>query len=64
MKFAGYNVQYGVGLDGRYDLDRIADAVSDADIIALQEVTRNFARNGYDDMVAGLEARLPGHFSA
>lgn len=64
MKFAGYNVQYGVGLDGRYDLDRIADAVRDADIIALQEVTRNFARNGYDDMVAGLEARLPGHFSA
>lgn len=64
MKFAGYNVQYGVGLDGRYDLDRIADAVSDVDIIALQEVTRNFARNGYDDMVAGLEARLPGHFSA
>lgn len=64
MKFAGYNVQYGMGLDGRYDLDRIADAVRDADIIALQEVTRNFARNGYDDMVAGLEARLPGHFSA
>lgn len=64
VKFAGYNVQYGVGLDGRYDLDRIADAVRDADIIALQEVTRNFARNGYDDMVAGLEARLPRHFSA
>lgn len=64
MKFAGYNVQYGVGLDGRYDLDRIARAVEAADIIALQEVTRNFARNGYDDMVAGLEARLPRHFSA
>lgn len=64
MKLASYNVQYGVGLDGRYDLDRIADAVRDADIIALQEVTRNFARNGYDDMVAGLEARLPEHFSA
>ena len=35
-----------------------------ADIIALQEVTRNFARNGGVDMVEGLAALLPDYFHA
>ena len=30
MKIATYNIQYGRGRDGRFDLDRIADAVSGA----------------------------------
>ena len=38
MQFVTYNIQYGLGEDGRYDLDRIAAAVEDADVIALQEV--------------------------
>ncbi|SLN27585.1 endonuclease/exonuclease/phosphatase family protein [Oceanibacterium hippocampi] len=38
--FASYNIHFGVGTDGRHDLDRIAATVGDADIIALQEVTR------------------------
>ena len=42
VKVVTYNIQYGVGLDGRYDLERIIDAVKDADIIAFQEVTRGF----------------------
>ena len=46
MKFVTYNIQYGTGLDGRYDAGRIADAVRGADVIALQEVTRNNPRNG------------------
>jgi endonuclease/exonuclease/phosphatase family metal-dependent hydrolase len=62
VKFASYNIQYGFGLDGRYDLERIASSVEDADIIALQEVTRGFVRNQYADMVAGLAALLPDHF--
>ena len=46
----------------RYDLARIAAAVDGADIIALQEVTRNFMRNNGADMVAGLAALLPDYF--
>jgi endonuclease/exonuclease/phosphatase family metal-dependent hydrolase len=62
MKVVSYNIQYGVGLDGRYDIGRIADAVRGADIIALQEVSRNNPRNGGRDMVAELTAALPGYF--
>lgn len=64
MKLVSYNIQYGIGLDGRFDLDRIAANVAHADIVALQEVTRGFARNGGVDMVAELSARLPRHFHA
>ena len=62
MKLVTYNTQYGVGRDGRYDLGRIAREVEGADIIALQEVTRNFDRNGGADMVEGLAAMLPDYF--
>ncbi|MET0599406.1 MAG: endonuclease/exonuclease/phosphatase family protein [Mesorhizobium sp.] len=62
MKLVSYNVQYGIGRDGRFDLVRIADAVRGAEIIALQEVTRNFKRNDGADMVAGLADLLPEHF--
>jgi endonuclease/exonuclease/phosphatase family metal-dependent hydrolase len=62
MKFATYNVQYGIGRDGKYDLERIARSVEGADIIALQEVTRNFMRNGGVDMVTGLAERLDTYF--
>lgn len=63
MKFVSYNIQYGIGLDGRLDLARIAAEIEGADIIALQEVTRGFHRNGEIDMVAELQSLLPGHFS-
>ncbi len=62
MKLVTYNVQYGIGLDGRYDLARIADAVRGADVIALQEVSRNNPANGGADMVAGVCALLPDYF--
>lgn len=62
MKVVSYNIQYGVGLDGRYDAARIADAVRGADIIALQEVSRNNPQNGGRDMVAELTALLPDYF--
>ena len=64
MKLVTYNTQYGVGRDGKFDLGRIAREVEGADIIALQEVTRNFARNGSVDMIEGLAAILPGYFTA
>ncbi len=63
MKCVSYNIQYGVGLDGQYDLARICDAVRGADIIALQEVSRNNPRNGGRDMVAELRDLLPDYFA-
>jgi len=63
MKIVTYNIQYGIGLDGRFDLKRIADAVRGADIIALQEVTRNNPQNGGRDLVSGIRELLPDYFA-
>ncbi len=38
MNFVTYNIQFGLGKDGRFDLERIAGEVDGADVIALQEV--------------------------
>ncbi|VAW13743.1 hypothetical protein MNBD_ALPHA11-730, partial [hydrothermal vent metagenome] len=46
MKAVTYNIQFGLGKDARIDLQRIAGAVEGADIIALQEVERNWERSG------------------
>ncbi|MBZ9767694.1 endonuclease/exonuclease/phosphatase family protein [Mesorhizobium sp. CA6] len=64
MKIVSYNIQYGIGLDGKYDVGRIANAVRGADVIALQEVTRNNPRNGDRDMVAEISEALPDYFAA
>ena len=63
MKCVTYNVQYGIGLDGGYDIGRIADAVRGAEVIGLQEVTRNNPKNGLRDMVAELRDALPDYFA-
>ena len=63
MQCVTYNVHFGVGMDGNYDLGRIADAVRGADLIALQEVSRNNPQNGGADMVAELGDLLPEYFS-
>ena len=44
-----YNIHFGMGLDRRIDLERIADAVRDADIVTLQEVERFWKRSGMCD---------------
>ena len=61
MKIVTYNIQYGSGKDGRIDLGRIAQAVDGADVIALQEVDRNWRRSGMTDQVAELTALLNGY---
>jgi len=61
MKLVTYNIQFGLGKDGRYDLARIASEVTDADIIALQEVDRHWQRSGCVDSPAVLGAALPDH---
>ena len=40
VKLVSYNIRFGLGLDQKIDLERIANTVKDADIIALQEVER------------------------
>jgi len=61
MHLVTYNIQFGLGKDGRYDLARIAATVKNADIIALQEVDRHWQRSGCVDSPAVLGARLPDH---
>ena len=54
MKIVTYNIQFGLGKDGRFDLERVADEVDGADIIALQEVERYWQRSGNVDQPARL----------
>ncbi|ARE40345.1 Metal-dependent hydrolase [Rhodovulum sp. P5] len=61
MHCVSYNIQYGLGADGRYDLPRIAAEVASADIIALQEVDRYWARSGMVDSPTVLADHLPDH---
>ncbi|MHC0053595.1 endonuclease/exonuclease/phosphatase family protein [Actibacterium sp. D379-3] len=61
MKCVSYNIQYGLGADGRYDLARIAGEIAQADIIALQEVDRFWQRSGMVDSPAELARHLPQH---
>lgn len=61
FKVMSYNVHSGIGMDGKYDADRIADAISDsgADIVALQEVDDHWSgRSQYEDMAGTLAAKL------
>lgn len=62
LKLVSYNIQYGFGADGRYDLARVADVVADADVIALQEVERHWRRSGEDDQPEILAKLLPDHY--
>lgn len=54
-----YNIHFGVGLDGRYDLQRIADVIrtSGADIVGLQEVDVHFGRRSHFEDQATTLAR-------
>jgi endonuclease/exonuclease/phosphatase family metal-dependent hydrolase len=49
VKLVSYNIQYGRGRDGVFDLQRIATAIAGADVIALQEVERYWQRSGMVD---------------
>jgi len=64
MQVVSYNIQYAKGKDGRHDLGRIADAVRGADLIGLQEVTRNFpgVPPALADQPEQLAALLPEYF--
>lgn len=62
MRLVGYNIQYGVGRDGRLDLARAIGAVAGADVIALQEVERNWPKSGMADQPAEIARLLPDYY--
>lgn len=61
MRIATYNIHYGVGTDGKVDLERIAAELEGADIIGLQEVDRFWKRGGDVDQAAAI-AELLGEY--
>jgi endonuclease/exonuclease/phosphatase family metal-dependent hydrolase len=62
LKIVTYNIQFGMGRDGNFDLDRIVRVIADADIIALQEVDVNWDRSGNVDQCAKIAEALPEHY--
>ncbi len=64
MKIATYNIRYGLGLDQKIDLRRIAATIADADIVCLQEVDRFWKRSGMVDQPKSLGALLPQFYWA
>ncbi len=61
MLIVTYNIQWGMGRDRRIDLGRIAATVAGADIIALQEVERNWREQAFPDQALRLAELLPQH---
>ena len=62
MKIASYNIHYGIGKDESYAIDRVVDAVRDADIIALQEVERYYDSAQAPRQPEDIAALLPGYY--
>lgn len=63
MKLLSFNIQYGFGPDGRYDLTRAAQVIGGADIACLQEVDRHWSRSDGDDQPVRLQALLPDRYT-
>ncbi|SDJ98581.1 endonuclease/exonuclease/phosphatase family protein [Sediminibacillus albus] len=64
IKVMTYNIHTGIGTDGNYDLDRIAETIqeSDAEVVALQEVDVHWAwRSNFDNQLAYLAEKLDMH---
>lgn len=58
MLFCTYNIHYGVGADGNYDVRRIADAVAEADIVCIQEAAAGWRLNGHVDQTVEIAQQL------
>lgn len=65
MKLVTWNIQWGLGCDGKVDLGRIvetAKAFCDADVFCFQEISHGFApHDGGVDQPAILASLLPGY---
>ncbi len=62
VKLVSYNIRFGLGLDQNVDLERIADTVKDADIIALQEVERYWKHSGMTDQPEIISSHLQQYY--
>ena len=60
VKLAAYNIQIGLGMDKKYDLDRTAEAIRKigAETIVLNEVDVGTERSQGDDQPALLAGKL------
>jgi endonuclease/exonuclease/phosphatase family metal-dependent hydrolase len=60
LRVMSYNIRNARGIDGRVDLERIADVIAafEPDVVALQEVDVGRARSGGVDQAAVLGERL------
>jgi len=62
MEVISYNIQFGRGLDRRFDLGRICASVRGADVICLQEVESGWQRSGEIDQAQVISDLLPEYF--
>lgn len=62
MKIVTYNIRYAVGKDNQYDLNRIVNTVGGADIIALQEVERNYGPPDGPSQPEDIAKLLPDYY--
>lgn len=61
MNIVTFNIHHGRGMDGKLNLERVAQVLEDsqADVIALNEVDKHFSRrSGYLDQLGWLSERL------
>ena len=71
LRVVSYNIRHGAGMDGRVDLDRIAEVITRLrpDLVALQEIDRGTERTDRVDQAvalgraSGLEARFGAFMS-
>ena len=67
MKLITWNIQWGCGMDGRVDFDRIvatARSLADFDVLCLQEVADGFtdlAGSAGENQFHEIACRLPGY---
>jgi len=63
LRVFSYNIHHGVGLDGKLDLNRIAEVIKKQkpDLVALQEVDKMVPRSGKVDQAAELAKLLGMH---
>ncbi len=61
MKIVTYNIHYAIGKDDQYDLERVVNSVHGADIIALQEVERNYGPPNGPSQPEDIAALLPDY---
>ncbi len=65
LRVVTYNVRNGMGMDGRTDLDRVAEAIvrSGADVVAVQEIDSVTHRSGGRYVLGELASRVLMHAS-